>query len=91
MEPSLGIVVTGTAVVGFADGFCDGLFVIVIKDSLPINVGSLLMGGSDVGELLGFGLGASLLGSSVVGDDVGVNEGLRVVGLEEVGVVLVGI
>jgi hypothetical protein len=48
------------------------------------------MGGSDVRELLGFGLVASLLGSSVVGDDVGVNEGFRVVGLK-VADVLVGI
>ena len=58
MGLSLGIAVTSTAVVGFADGFCDGNFVIVIKDSVTFNVGSLLMGGSDVGELLGFGLGA---------------------------------
>jgi hypothetical protein len=78
-------------VFGFADGFCDGRLAIVIKDSVVIKVGSLLMGGSDVGELLGFGLGASLLGSSVIGDDVGFDKGFRVVGLEEVGALLVGI
>ena len=48
-------------VVGVVFGFNVGLFVV------GINVGSLLVGGTDVGESLGFGVGASLLGSSVVG------------------------
>ena len=54
---------------GFGDGDGVGCFVVVIK------VGSLLVGCSDVGISLGFGLGASLLGSSVVGEDVGFDEG----------------
>ena len=83
MEPSLGIVVTSTAVVSFVEGFRVGRLVVVIKDSVTIKVGSSLMRGSDVGELLGFGLGASLLGSSVVWEDVGNNEGFRVVGFDE--------
>ena len=83
MEPSLGIAVTSTAVVSFVEGFRVGRLVVVIKDSVTIKVGSSLMGGSDVGELLGFGLGASLLGSSVVGDNVGVHKGFRVVGFDE--------
>ena len=73
--PSLGIRVDG-----FVDGFCDGRFVVVIKESVTINVGSLLIEirGSDVDESLGFGVGTSLLGSSVVGESVGFDEGLIV-------------
>ena len=61
-----------------------------IKVVVVIKVGSLLVGDSDVGESLGFGVGTSLLGSSVVGEDVGVDEGFPDVGLE-VGDVLVGV
>ena len=64
--PSLGIRVDG-----FVDGLIDGRLVVVIKESVTIKVGSLLIRGSDVDESLGFGVGTSLLGSSVIGIRVG--------------------
>jgi hypothetical protein len=65
-------------------GFSVGLIVILleIKAVVVIKVGLLLVGDSDVGESLGFGVGALLLGASVIGEDVGVNEGFLDVGLE---------
>jgi len=56
----------GIAEIGFVEGFSVGRLVEATKDAVVIKVGSLLVGCSDVGESLGFGLGASLLGSSVV-------------------------
>jgi hypothetical protein len=52
---------------GFVDGLIDGRLVVVIKESVTIKVGSLLIRGSNVDESLGFGVGTSLLGSSVIG------------------------
>ena len=68
MGPSLFIVVV--------DRINDLLSTLVIKVVVAIKAGKSLLGDSDVGEPLGFGVGASLLGFPVVGEDVGVDEGL---------------